>query len=121
MMGLARPESLACAPATQPDGEALVVPTRFRRRLPEVDAVILTPNNADAVAAWCGGRLVTRDVDGVEEQQLMIPGSAIPASLGMFVVREAEMSGRWRYYPIKAEVFGFAYEQVDPLDAEEHF
>jgi hypothetical protein len=93
-----------------------VQPVRYRRRLPEVDAWLLTLDNADAIAAWCGGRVVDREVDGVVEQQLMIPGSAIPASLGMFVVREAELSGRWRYYPIVAAVFGFAYEPVPPVD-----
>ena len=86
---------------------------RYRRRIPEVDAELLTLDNAEQVAAWCGGRLVDRETDGYVEQQLMIPGSAIPASLGMFVVCETEMSGRPRFYPVKAEVFGFAYEPVD--------
>lgn len=57
-----------------------------------VDAIRLTEDNAEAVAAWCGGQLVEEiDPEHPDEMQpgINVPGSMgnTRASLGMYVVK----------------------------------
>ena len=85
-------------------------PAIYRRRPVRIEAMRLTPDDAERVAAWCGGRL---ERDGAV-LWLQLGTSRIPARLGDWIAREVAPASvePYGWYPIKSEFFDWAYEPV---------
>jgi hypothetical protein len=61
---------------------------RYRRRLPECNAIFYDGTNGEEVAAWCGGRTERVD-EGGETVVLVLVGSSVhPVRPGWYVVEE---------------------------------
>lgn len=86
---------------------------RYRRRLPECDAILYTGDNAPEVAQWCAGRAEPRE-RGEETVVLILLGhSIVPAKPGDYVVREQVPGDFARFYPIPAHLFEYTHERVE--------
>ena len=85
-------------------------PAFYRRRPQHVEAVQLTADNAEQVAAWCGGRL-EHDGDGTL-LWLRLGTSIVPARPGDWVARETCPVGvqPFGWFPIRSNFFDWAYE-----------
>lgn len=87
-------------------------PQRYRRRLPECEAILYTGDNAAEVAEWCGGRAEPQK-RGEETVVLVLMGQSImPARPGDYVVKEAVPREFPRFYPIKGELFEYTHERI---------
>jgi hypothetical protein len=78
---------------------------RWQRRPPEVDAALVTEDNADQVAAWCGGSV--REEDG--QTVVHLPQSVVPARVGDYVARSVLPGGLGPPYTVRAEVHEWAF------------
>lgn len=75
----------------------------------DVQAVLVTDDNVDAVAAWCGGKVIGRDIDRPEIELLGEPdnyGMRETAWPGQYVIRGR--SGD--YFPTETWLFERDYE-----------
>lgn len=88
-------------------------PHRYRRRVPQVEAVLFNGDNASAVASWCGGRTDSRDIDGLPTPHVLLGGSIHPAKPGDYVVRTEIPGDGYRYFPMPANLFEYSYEPVE--------
>lgn len=85
----------------------------WRKKPVTVEANLLTKENAEAVALWCGGQVVTeinpRDHDDVYVG-LNIPTleGVMRASEGDYVIRGVQ----GEFYPCKPSIFTATYEKV---------
>lgn len=84
---------------------------RYRRRPAEVEAIRFTGDNAQEVAEWCGGRIVLGG-DKPDAVLIAIGWTRVAAKLGDYVVRELLPRGEERYFPMRAEILHWAYEEV---------
>ncbi len=90
----------------------------FRKKPVEIEAMRVTTENVDDVAAWCGGRVEriqnARDPDDVWTA-LKIPTlegvmTANTHSGGDWVIRGV----KGEFYPCKPDIFEATYERVAP-------
>ena len=65
----------------------------------------LTSANAEEVAEWANGLVVNGD--------LKLPQSAIPAEAGDWIVRNVLPGGLSPAFPVKPDVFGWAWHPKD--------
>lgn len=86
-------------------------PQTFRKKPVEIDAILLTRDNAFDVADWCGGRSVWGPhVNGEPTAAVLIdtPEGTMTASEGDYVIRGV----RGEFYPCKPDIFDATYERV---------
>jgi hypothetical protein len=89
-------------------------PRRYRRRLPEVEALLYDGNNPAQVAVWCGGRVDTRD--GVTVILVPVGHTTLAARPGDYIVRQPFADGSVYHYPTPAAIFEFCHEPTPPTD-----
>lgn len=85
----------------------------YRKKAVEVEARKLTPDTAEDIAQWCGGRLV-EETDALDAS-LKYVGINIPtlegvmrASEGDYVIRGVQ----GEFYPCKPSIFEATYDSV---------
>jgi len=85
-------------------------PAVYRRRPVQIEAMRFTRDNAELVAAWCGGLL---EDDGTAIV-LRLGTSIVRAGLGDWVARETVPPGMepFGWFPIRGSTFDWAYEPV---------
>jgi hypothetical protein len=93
-------------------GKATSTPVRIRRRPLYTDAMLVTPESLDAVAEWCGGKVI--DAPGKEETGAKViyfrtANGPVWASCGDWVVRDTISD---TFYPVPAEIFQHNYVLV---------
>lgn len=85
----------------------------WRKRPVTVEANLLTKENAEAVALWCGGQLVT-EYDALDPTQSFV-GINIPTLEGVMRASEGDyvIKGvQGEFYPCKPGIFTSTYERV---------
>jgi len=86
--------------------------TKFVSKAVEIEALQLKPENAEQLAAWCGGQLVAQHdaLGGREYVGLNIPTleGVMRASEGDWIIRGL----RGEFYPCKPDVFAAKYEEI---------
>jgi hypothetical protein len=75
---------------------------RYRRRPPEVEAMLYDGTNGDVVALWAGGAVV--------DDELRLPQTKIQPQAGEYVVRSVLAGGLGPAYTVKPEIFRWAWE-----------
>jgi hypothetical protein len=90
-------------------GLRVLAPVRYRKRPPEITAVLVTGDNATDVAAWCGGHV---DRDG-RSVRVVVHQSVIPVRVGDYVIRDQDHTGRVSYYPMRGDILAHCYEPLD--------
>ena len=89
----------------------VAVPTRFRHRPTEIDAMRFTPATRGALDAWLGAEL-GRDHYRMTDTHLVIEttqGDSRDCDLGCWVIRRPTRQG-FEFYPVEHEVITDSYE-----------
>lgn len=88
--------------------------TKYRKKPVVIEAMELTAENREEVAAWCGGHF---EPDGVYRMAGLVPDGSIDivtlegtmtASPGDFIIRGVQ----GEFYPCKPDIFATTYEEV---------
>lgn len=85
----------------------------WRKKPVEVEANLLTKENAEAVALWCGGQLV-EEINPENEDDRYV-GINIPTLEGVMRASEGDyiIKGvQGEFYPCKPGIFTATYEKV---------
>lgn len=86
----------------------------YRKKPVEIQAMELTKENREEVAAWCGGHfepdVVYRMAGIIPDGSLDIPTleGVMAAKVGDFVIRGV----KGEFYPCKPDIFAATYEEV---------
>lgn len=83
----------------------------YRKKPVEVQAIQLTPSNAEEVASWCGGSVV-EEIDPINPDKRYV-GVNIPTLEGVMRASEDDyvIKGvKGEFYPCKPDVFAATYE-----------
>lgn len=85
----------------------------YRKKPVEVQAVQLTQENAEEVAIWCGGQIVT-EID-TQDDSKRYAGINLPTLEGVTRVSEGDYvvkGSRGEFYRSKQEAFTDAFEPI---------
>lgn len=74
-------------------------PQRFVERPRELDAWQVTADNAEQVATWCGGHVITLP-DGTQAVSVPIGRSNLTATIGMWVIRRIDGARQLHHQPL---------------------
>jgi hypothetical protein len=85
----------------------------FRKKPVVIEARQFTPDNADAVAAWCGGRVErlakpSDPTDVFTGLDIATLEGIMRASVGDYVIKGV----KGEFYPCKPDIFEATYEPV---------
>ncbi len=84
--------------------------SRFQRRPAEVEAMQVTAETADQVAAWADGR-VDRDKQ-TSKLLIRLPGTRTPGTVGDWIVRDVMPDGLSPARVMLANVMEWAYQPI---------
>jgi hypothetical protein len=83
-------------------------PGRYRRKTQTIEAMQFDPDDPDAVAGWCGGRIDTLAGKTV----ITLNGSIHPAQPGDYIIRTDIPEDGSRYFPMPKGMFEHSYEEA---------